>query len=181
MSLETIYYISQIIAVLAVLASLIFVGIQIQQNTEQAKDANRLARAQMHQQIADGFTEAMSLTLQIDDEIVESVFMNGITDQAGVAEMQKFSALMLGLLKHLENVFYQHKEGFVANEYWQSTCNYLILLLGRHGARQWWDKRKSVFANEFTQFVDELEQSSHFEELNPAHNNAATQSENKAV
>lgn len=29
MSLETVYYISQIIAVLAVLASLIFVGIQI--------------------------------------------------------------------------------------------------------------------------------------------------------
>lgn len=166
MSLETTYYISQIIAVLAVLASLIFVGIQIRQNTEQAKDANRLARAQMHQQIADGFTEAMSLSLQIEDQTVESVFLNGIADQVGAAELQKFSALMLGLWKHLENVFYQHKEGFVADEYWQSTCNYMMLLLGREGSQQWWDKRKSVFAREFTQFVDQLETTSSFEDLN---------------
>ena len=37
MTLEALYYISQIVAVAAVLASLIFVGIQIRQNTEQAK------------------------------------------------------------------------------------------------------------------------------------------------
>lgn len=40
MSLENIYYITQIIAVIAVLGSLIFVGYQIRQNTEQTRIQN---------------------------------------------------------------------------------------------------------------------------------------------
>jgi len=39
MTLETIYYIGQTVAVIGILASLIFVGIQIRQNTEQSKAA----------------------------------------------------------------------------------------------------------------------------------------------
>ena len=37
MNLETIYFISQIIAVVALMVSLVFVGVQIRQNTAQAK------------------------------------------------------------------------------------------------------------------------------------------------
>jgi len=170
MTLETLYYISQIIAVLAVLASLIFVGIQIRQNTAQAENANKLARAQMHHQIADGFTQAMLLTLQAEDETVEKLFMKWKPDAASMAEMQKFSALMLGLCKHLENVFYQHKQGFIADAYWQSTCNYMALLLGREGSKQWWTERKAVFAPEFTDFVDALEAPHVFKELDEAGN-----------
>ncbi len=165
MTLETVYYLSQIIAVAAVLASLIFVGIQIRQNTEQAKDANRLARAQMHQQIADGFTQSMLLIIQMEDTTIENLFLTANTDGASSAELQKFSAVMLGLFKHLENVFYQNKQGFVADEYWQSTCNYISLLIGREGSRQWWAKRKAVFAPEFTSFVDQLETPNLFVEL----------------
>ncbi len=39
MSLETIYYIGQTIAVLALIVSLFFAGVQIHQNTEQSKAA----------------------------------------------------------------------------------------------------------------------------------------------
>ncbi|MEM8636759.1 MAG: hypothetical protein AAGF33_17470 [Pseudomonadota bacterium] len=165
MTLEALYYISQIVAVAAVLASLIFVGIQIRQNTEQAKDANRLAQAQMHQQIADGFTQAMLVSLQMEDETIENLFFTANTDGASRAEMQKFSAVMMGLWKHLENVFYQYKQDFVADEYWQSTCNYMSLLIGRDGSRQWWEMRKAVFAPEFTAFVDQLETLNLFVEL----------------
>lgn len=43
MTLENINYIAQTIGVLAILASLVFVGIQVRQNTEQARRAHRLA------------------------------------------------------------------------------------------------------------------------------------------
>jgi len=177
MTLETLYYISQIIAVLAILGSLIFVGIQIRQNTAQAEDANKLARAQMHQQIADGFTQAMLLAAQAEDETVEKLFMKWNPDAASMAEMQKFSALMLGLWKHLENVFYQHKQGFVADAYWQSTCNYMALLLGREGSKQWWEERKAVFAPEFTSFVHQLETPHQFNELYEANNPRPSQTD----
>ena len=85
MTLETVYYITQIIAVAAVLASLIFVGIQIRQNTEQAKDANRLARAQMHQQIADGFTQVMSFSMHTEDKLIEAIFREGFSDNLSLS------------------------------------------------------------------------------------------------
>jgi len=40
MTLETLYYITQILAVLGVIGSLIFVGIQVKQNTEQTRVQN---------------------------------------------------------------------------------------------------------------------------------------------
>ena len=40
MNLETIYYIGQTVAVVAIILSLIFVGIQIKQNTEQTRVQN---------------------------------------------------------------------------------------------------------------------------------------------
>ena len=43
MTLENINYIAQTIGVLAILASLVFVGIQVRQNTEQARRAHLLA------------------------------------------------------------------------------------------------------------------------------------------
>jgi len=44
MTLETIYYITQIFAVLAVIGSLLFVGIQIRDNSRAVKDQNRWTR-----------------------------------------------------------------------------------------------------------------------------------------
>jgi hypothetical protein len=43
MTLEDINYVAQTIGVLAILASLVFVGIQVRQNTEQARRAHLLA------------------------------------------------------------------------------------------------------------------------------------------
>ena len=45
MTLETLYYITQIIAVVAVVASLIFVGLQVRQGAEQTRLNTRAVKA----------------------------------------------------------------------------------------------------------------------------------------
>jgi hypothetical protein len=45
MTLEELYYISQIVAVIAIFASLIFVGVQVRQNSEQIKANTRSIKA----------------------------------------------------------------------------------------------------------------------------------------
>ena len=45
MTLETLYYVTQIIAVIAVVASLVFVGVQVRQGAEQTKQNTRAIRA----------------------------------------------------------------------------------------------------------------------------------------
>lgn len=52
MALEAIYYIGQTISVIAILGSLIFVGIQVRQGRHQTEQANKLARAELRQAAA---------------------------------------------------------------------------------------------------------------------------------
>jgi hypothetical protein len=47
MTLESIYYIGQTVAVVALLASLVFVGLQVRHARHQTEQANKLARAEM--------------------------------------------------------------------------------------------------------------------------------------
>lgn len=149
MSLEAIYYIGQTIAVIAILVSLIFVGIQM-------RDGNRLARAQMHQQIADSFTEVAAVMIDENADFYEALYSPKIYQSLTRENFEKFNARMLALWKHYENVFYQYKNGFVAEEYWQSTAQYMALLVSRGGIRFWWEGRKQTFAAEFITFVDGL-------------------------
>ena len=64
MTLESIYYISQIVAVVAILASLIFVGIQVRQGVAQTKLANKLARADMSERAMRAFGDVHRVPIE---------------------------------------------------------------------------------------------------------------------
>jgi len=150
MTLETLYFITQIVAVGAILISLVFVGIQM-------RDANRLARAQMHHQIADGFTQLMQLVVDDSDDFFEAFYSAEAYQRLNRSKLETFNARQLAAWKYYENVYYQHKNGFVADEYWQSTTRLMVVLINREGIRYWWDARKNTFALEFVSLVDNLE------------------------
>lgn len=59
--LEIAYYISQIIAVILILGSLIFVGIEIRQNTEQASQSNAIARADLSERLLTRFNDTWAM------------------------------------------------------------------------------------------------------------------------
>ena len=54
MSLESIYYINQLIAALALIVSLLFVGVQLNQSTQQSKQANLIAHAESLREMVQG-------------------------------------------------------------------------------------------------------------------------------
>lgn len=149
MTLETIYYIGQTVAVIAILISLIFVGMQM-------RDSNRLARAQMHQEISDSFINLVMTLPDESDEFFEAWFSLELYQKLGRRDSEMFNAIMLGLWKHFENVYYQHKSGFVEETYFQSTTQFMSIFRSREGVRFWWEGRKAVFAPEFIAFVKTL-------------------------
>jgi len=152
MTLETIYYIGQTVAVIAILVSLIFVGIQM-------RDGNRLARAQMHQDISDSFIQLVMTLPDESDTFFEAWFSLEAYKKLGRRDTEMLTATMLALWKYFENVYYQHKNGFVDEEYFQSTTKFMSIFLAREGIRFWWDGRKAVFATEFITFVETLKTS----------------------
>lgn len=167
MSLEDFNLIAQIVGVAAVLASLIFVGIEVRQNSA-------ITRAQVHQQLSDTFTAYLE-TLASNASIVavgtsSKAGLKGMTDE----ELLQFSFLMAGLFKIWENAFYQHKSGFLDERAWQSNVQWMLTWYHLPGVRTWWSVRKDLFAHEFQSFVEVLPKPSETRAISTRLREAAT-------
>lgn len=149
MTLAAASNLAQVIGAFAVVASLIFVGIQVRQNSA-------IMRAQVHQQLSDTFTAYLE-TLASHSGIVDA----GADSKAGLGrmaddELLRFSFLMAGLFKIWENAFYQYKSGFLDERAWQSNVTWMLAWFHRPGIQTWWSVRKALFALEFQALVESL-------------------------
>jgi hypothetical protein len=151
MSLEQIFYVSQTVAALAVVASLLFVGFQIRHST-------RATRAQIHQNIAAGWFSVGPL---IADN--SGVFAAGL--QADEAKFAAFSdadklvflTVAFAYFKHYENMFLQHQEGFLNTEDWNAWTTHMLMYWRMPGVQMWWRLRRMAFAPGFRQFLESSE------------------------
>ncbi|MBL8544949.1 MAG: hypothetical protein JNL81_00710 [Hyphomonadaceae bacterium] len=89
---------SQTIAALAVIASLVFLGIQVRQSTEQAKHANRLARAQVTAEVRASFNDLFRRAME-DREFARAIIE--LSDHAKPADetrMPQMATLCFNLM-----------------------------------------------------------------------------------
>jgi len=153
MTLETLYYVSQIVAVLAILGSLIFVGIQIRQNTKQAEESERVARGQVLQHIAAEHRQHSLTTLDYPE--VHRCFVEG-TDPAEMTddERSRVATYCFATLHMLQNIFFQHRKGLLDTQVYESYLPFLTSFLSTPAGLEYWDKRRSMFDAEFVQIMD---------------------------
>jgi hypothetical protein len=151
MSLEQISLISQIISAVAVIASLIFVGFQIHQNTQ-------VARAQIREHImSDWGSTAQVLTQN------PKVFATGIAgaqeEYDALSNEDKFTFMTQAFIvfKHYENMFLQYKAGFLDEETWVAWSTHPLMYFHQRGIRNWWKERGIAFTPSFRAFLEASE------------------------
>ena len=154
MTLETLYYISQIVAVLAILGSLIFVGIQIRQNTKQAEEAERVARGQVVQHIAAENREHALATLPYPE--VYRCFVEA-TDPADMNDddRARVATYCFATLHMLQNIYFQHGKGLLDDQTYESYLPFLVSFLSTPAGQQYWDTRRGLFDAGFAQMMDQ--------------------------
>ncbi|WP_339743428.1 hypothetical protein [uncultured Maricaulis sp.] len=109
--LESIYYIGQTISVVAILGSLVFVGLQVRHARLQSEQTNRLARAEVSQtarlkmlEIVNGWYEAQ--------ESAEFMHRTLETDALlSRPEKQRFGSRLVTLFTAIEMVSMLYREG----------------------------------------------------------------------
>ncbi|MEE2526964.1 hypothetical protein V0U79_11335 [Hyphobacterium sp. HN65] len=148
--LETIYYIGQTIAVVAILGSVVALVIQLQQS-------NRLARAEMS--LSAWLPSIRYFSESVNSEETSAFFHKALfTDQKLTdPERMRFSHFAAYNTNSLETLFYLEKEGL---------CNQTILLRHIEGTeyflrsprmRHWWAAtRDNYYLPEFREFFDTL-------------------------
>lgn len=132
MTLETIYYITQIIAVLAILASLITII------TEQ-KRTNQIERGKTESERANQLSDHI-WNLAQDEDTLQAIRLCHIEhNDAHPNQQAKFMAYMTNVMELTGQAFYQNKHGLITPMSFIGTTNYCIANLKTIGGRQWWE------------------------------------------
>jgi len=149
MTLEELAYISQIVGVVAVFASLIFVGLQIRQNTLALK-------ATSHHAITDSFN--VINTLIMSDPKVARRWRLGMAGAPGLDEDEQSSIdmMMLGYMRVFETLYYQYKSGTMEAKLFEAELKTLKWTVTNPGFHVWWPNNPISLSVEFRAFIDGL-------------------------
>jgi len=147
MSLSDLANIGQVIGAIAVVISLIYVALQIRQNT----NAVRSATAQtVHEHFAKWYH-----LVAADDELSQIV-ANGLRDYASLSEKERvrFIATFMAFLSYSQNAFLKWREGLLASPLWLGWELVIMNLVCAPGGKALWQDRAYMFGDEFRRYIE---------------------------
>jgi hypothetical protein len=149
MTLEEINNVSQIFGVVLVFASLVFVGLQIRQNT-------RALKATSHHAVTDSFNALNSLL--ISDRKVARLWRLGMAGAEGLDEDERtsFGFMALGYMRVFETLYYQYTAGTLEKQLFNAELNTLKWTVTNPGFRTWWSNNPISLSAQYRTFIEDL-------------------------
>jgi len=150
MTLEALYFIAQIVASLAIIASLVFVGMQIKAQTRE----QRLTRAN---ESSDNYSRFQ--VLLIENPQFRKVWVKGADDISGLNpdELLGFGAYMALWVDSAILIQAQADNGFEnAKTQWEQVGARYRPITRRKGAFQWWLRARKGYPHSIAPHIDQL-------------------------
>ena len=139
--------IAELFGLVAIIASLVFVGLQLKQSQEIALANQYQARAQA--------TQDLTLT-QL--EIGQMPYISAIRDGARKHEVEAGAVnTMLWLWIQMDNHYYQYQHGFLDEEAWQAQLNNIREIYATCRVRFVYDWRKAGLRESFVEIVESVD------------------------
>lgn len=147
--LETLAYLGEIVGAIAVVVSLIYVAIQVRQNT-QAQRTENFSRALDR-------VAAMQANLSQDSEAA-AIMAKGVEDPATLAPRERiqFTWGMYELFGAFEFMYLAAKTDAIPDEVWQRWSSAVSWWLAFPGIRTWWQIRPIPFTDSFSAYIESL-------------------------
>jgi hypothetical protein len=148
MELEFVSKIAEIVSGLAVVVSLIYVGVQVSQNT-------RALRATTYNEVTRNSVAILS-PMFAQAEFTEFLHrMQSAPDAATPAEKLRFHITLLTAFRHWDNLYYQHRNGTLEREMWDSYDRTLTNWLANPVWRDWFRANASFYNESLRALVRE--------------------------
>ena len=150
MKLSEWAHIAEITSAIAVVISLIYIGLEVNQNTA-------AVRASTHQSMID-YGREQSEILLTNETLADLVEKGEIEPEALTArERGKFYEFTTWRLATWESVFLNHEHGLVDEEVWRSWDGYYRLItLDKPGYAEFWRDNRIAYDAPFMDHVDSL-------------------------
>ena len=149
MNWSAIGAVGEIVGAMAVVATLVYLAIQIRQNTAQNKAAS-------HQAISDSLNEINFLFAKSAD--VSELWLKGMQDRVGLTDGQRwqFDAMARAYFHVCETMFVQAELGAGDRGIMVAEERGMKIVLAMPGGREWWMENPFGFSEEFREYVDHL-------------------------
>lgn len=148
MNWEAIGAISQMVGTVLVGITLIYLAIQLGQNTSALKSSTFLA-------ISTLMGSTMEIFATHSDLAPLLIKAQAGVDKLSPDERARFGFLMMMAFRRVETVVVQRHLGFIDRDLTEGFERSALSILHSKGVRQWWDGSKDAFSNLFSAWVDE--------------------------
>ena len=138
------------IGFVAIISSLIFVGLETQNSSEQTALNTRSLEIAAYQELMNNIAEinVMNITSSEAAEITAPLF--GMSD---VTTWRSNSALYM-IFRHGDIAFFMYERGAIDTERLRSALR--ILPLQTEQGREFWSRRKTIFVVSYQKYIDRL-------------------------
>ena len=147
--LQTLANIGEIIGAITVVLSLIFLAIQIRQNTQTQRSEN-------YSRAVDRLAAMQSSMAQ--DEAFANMFSRGVvnTEQLSPHDRMRFTWSCYEAFGAFEFMFHASKTNAIPEEVWKRWSAAVAWWLSFPGVQTWWATKPIPFTDSFTLFVESL-------------------------
>ena len=141
--------IGELVGGVAVVASLVYVGLQVRQSTQ-------TTRAASHHATIDSLRE-WSLSI-VEDNDVADLWLKGNADSTLLDERDqlKYTMLMFALLRIFETNFYQNQVGTGERKLLHSEELNMQWLFSNPGVQRWWRDQPFALDSDFAEYIESL-------------------------
>lgn len=150
-SISELGSLGEFVSSIAVLITLVYVALQIRQNTN-------ATRAVSHHATTDALNQ-LNLTIATNDQAAQ-VWGAGLTNRSALDEiqLQKFDALMRAYFHACDTMYYQAQVGAGDHGLWQAEERYLGVILSSPGGAEWFQENAASLSRGFRQAIEEIAQ-----------------------
>ena len=151
MTLEDLGNIGEFVAAIGVIVSLLYVAVQLRQNTRQIAEGNRAMRLTEMQATAQAFSHFREMVVP-NPEVSELLQRGGEQPETlGPADLMRFSLMMQELFFSCQALYQRCEEGLMPRRSWEGTARMLAGLLGNPGIAEWWQRDQGLFDPRFVE------------------------------
>ena len=146
MSIQDWGAISEMVGAIAIVVSLIYVGVQLRQNTRATRVSTSQAFIQIHGEEADPI---------IREPAFRDIYWRGLAGLSNLhgSELAAFGAWTSTTIRGWESYYFQWKARAFEDPIWSGWNHQFLDLFGYPGVQEVWTIRRHHFSDEFREYV----------------------------
>ncbi len=156
MNWDAIAALSELLAAIGVVVSLLYLALQVRQNTDHVR-LNSESLGMAHEMGGAQMAVDISMALASDPEFSDLV-RRAIRGEGELTPVERFrfASYMLGSVTVFQAGHYNYRRGFADSEAWSGHERQMMRMMSSPAARAWWVRAGPQFSAPFAEYMDGL-------------------------